>query len=89
MFSFSKKTSQPCSFSFRMLDVAGQAGIDEALFRRHYSDGTAEAALQDDLFCTARLGIRSLPACLIQRGDKALLMQSFAYEDYASAIEGF
>ena len=72
-----------------ILDIVNQTGIDEALFERHYTDGTAEAALQNVLSYAARLGIRSLPTCLIQCKDKALLMQSFAYADYVSAIEGF
>ena len=72
-----------------ILDVVNKTGIDESAFLRHYNDGTAEAALQNDLSYAARLGIRSLPTCLIQYKDKALLMQSFAYADYVSAIEGF
>jgi len=70
-----------------ILDVVRGTGIDEALFMRHYGDGTAEAALQNDLAFAARLGIRSLPACLIQYKDKALLMQSFDYGDFAEAVK--
>lgn len=69
-----------------ILDVANKTGIDEALFKQHYTDGTAEAALQNDHAFTARVGIRSLPTCLIQYRDKALLMQSFVYEEYNEAI---
>ena len=71
-----------------ILDVVNRTGIDEALFIQHYNDGSAEDALQDDLAYAARLGIRSLPTCLIQSRDKALLMQSFTFEDYVRAIEG-
>ena len=70
-------------------DVINKTGIDESAFLRHFNDATAEAALQNDLSYTARLGIRSLPTCLVQYRDKALLMQSFACEDYVRAIEGF
>ena len=72
-----------------ILDVVNKTGIDESAFLRHFNGGGAEAALQVDLSYTARLGIRSLPTCLIQYRDKALLMQSFAYEDYVRAIEVF
>ena len=72
-----------------IMDVVRNTGIDEALFIQYYTDGSADAALQDDLSYTARLGIRSLPTCLIQYKGKALLMQSFVWEDYVSAIEGF
>lgn len=61
-------------------------GIDEALFCQHYGNGAAEAELQNDLAFTARLGIRSLPTCLVQYRDKALLMQSPVYEEYNKAI---
>lgn len=42
--------------------------------------------LNDHLACARRLGIHSLPAYLIQYKDKALLMQSFDYQDFADAI---
>ena len=70
-----------------IMDVARATGIDEGAFRRHYRDGSAEAALKQDLLLTARLGIRSLPACLVQRRGKARLLWSFAYEDYVNAID--
>ena len=69
-----------------ILDVVRCTGIDEDAFLRHYNDRSAEAALENDLSYTARLGIRSLPTCLIQYKGKALLMKSFAYADYAEAI---
>ena len=70
-------------------DVINKTGIDESAFLRHFNDGSADFALQSDLSYTARLGVRSLPTCLIQYRDKALLMQGFAYADYVGAIEGF
>ena len=70
-------------------DVINKTGIDESAFLRHFNDGSADVALQSDLSYTARLGVRSLPTCLIQYRDKALLMQGFAYAAYVGAIEGF
>ena len=78
---------RPTTHTDVIMDVVRSTGINEALFSRHFSDGTAEAALQHDLSYASRLGIRSLPACLLQHKEKALLMQSFCYEDYMSAIE--
>lgn len=72
-----------------ILDIVNQTGIDKALFEQHYTDGMAEAALRDDLSYAARLGIRTLPTCLIQYRDRSQLMQSFACEDYVRVIEGF
>ena len=65
-----------------ILDVVRGTGIDEALFRRHYSDGTAEAALHNDLSYTARLGIHALPSCVVQLGDRVVLVRSFEYGDF-------
>ena len=69
-----------------ILDVVRSTGIDEDAFLRHYNDRSAEAALENDLSYTARLGIRSLPTCLIQYKGKALRMKRFAYADYAEAL---
>lgn len=69
-----------------ILDVVRSTGIDEEAFFQHFNDGSAEVALENDLSNTARLGIHSLPTCLIQYKGKALLMKSFAYADYAEAI---
>ena len=66
--------------------VVRSCGIQEDIFIQYYQDGSAEAALQQDLNYTRSLGIRSLPAYLIQYGDKALLLQSFRYQDFADAI---
>ncbi len=77
---------QPTTHMDVILDVINKTGIDQALFSQYYSDGSAEAALQSDLAFTVRLGIRSLPTCLIQYRDKALLMQSFVYEEYRKTI---
>ncbi len=69
-----------------IMKVVRETGIDEESFTRHYHDGSAEAALNEDLDFASRLGIHSLPAYLIQYKDKALLMQSFEYQDFAAAI---
>ena len=41
----------------------------------------------EDLDLTHRLGIHSLPSYLVQYKDKALLMQSFDYQDFSDAIK--
>ena len=69
-----------------ILHIVRETGIDEESFTRHYQDGTAEAALNEDLAFASRLGIHSLSAYLMEYKDKALLMQSFKYQDFADAI---
>lgn len=69
-----------------IMGVVRDTGIDEESFIRHYQDGSAESALNEDLAFAGRLGIRSLPAYLIQHKDKALLLQSFDYQDFVEMI---
>lgn len=69
-----------------IMKVVRDTGINETAFLRHYQDGSAEAALNEDLAFARRLGIYTLPAYLIQYRDKAVLMQSFEYQDFVDAI---
>lgn len=70
-----------------LLRVAGKCGIDGAAFERAYTDGTAEQALAADLALVERLGIRTLPAYLTTYGERAMLLQTFSYDDFHRAIE--
>lgn len=68
--------------------VAREVGIDEERFLSSYEDGNAEAAFQEDLKLTRSLGIRGLPACLIQCKDRAMLTSGMMdYEGFLSVIE--
>ena len=78
---------RPTTHLEEIMRVVRNTGIDEAAFLQHFNDGTAEVALESDLALTRRLGIRSLPMCLIQRGEKTLLLQSFDYADFDQAIQ--
>ena len=69
-----------------ILAVVHDVEIDESVFIQYYQDGSAEAALEKDLEFTCNMGIRSLPSYLIQYKDKALMLQSFDYQDFADAI---
>ena len=48
-----------------IMKIVRDAGVDEESFVRHYQDGSAETALNEDLAFARRLGIHSLPAYLI------------------------
>lgn len=78
---------RPTTHMDEILKVAAKVGIDREDFLTHFRDGSAEAALEADLAFTQRLQIYSLPAYLFQRGERALIMQSFAYQDFARAME--
>ena len=77
---------RPTTHQDEILDVVRSTGIDEEAFFQHFNDGSAETALERDLALTCSLGIHSLPTCLIQRGEKALLLRSFVHSDYRIAI---
>lgn len=70
-----------------IMKVVREIEIDEKSFIRHYQDGGAEKALNEDLNFARRLGIHSLPSYLVQYKDKALLIQSFDYQDFSDAIK--
>jgi len=77
---------RPTTHFDEILRVVCKVGIPEDTFVQHYQDGSAEAALEEDLAFTRSLGIRSLPAYLTQYGDDALLMQSFDYHVFEDNI---
>ncbi len=77
---------RPTTHFEEILNVVRKTGIDESAFIGYCQDGSAEAALEQDLAYTRNLGIHSLPAYLFQHGEKALILQSFAYEDFVRAI---
>ncbi len=69
-----------------IMKIVRETGINEEAFNRYYHDGSAEAALNEDLSFARRLGIRSLPTYLIQYKDKAILIQSFDYNDFSAVF---
>ena len=74
------------------LDPATQRGtlLNGVLFRtrKEYTDGSARAAFQEDLAYTHSLGIRGLPACLIQCGKQlALVSGIIGFNRFVNVIE--
>lgn len=71
-----------------ILKVVRDTGIDEDQFTQHYNDGTAQAELEKDLAFTRELNIRTLPAYLIQYGERAVVVRSLIdFENFVSMIE--
>ena len=77
---------RPTTHIEEIMRVVRNVGIDDNNFLANYNGGSAETALEKDLALTHRLGIYSLPSYLLQHGDKALIMQSFNYQDFVEAI---
>lgn len=74
------------------LHPATQRGtvLNGVLFRtrKEYTDGSARAAFQKDLEFTHSLGIRVLPACLIQCGKQSALVSGMiGFSGFATVIE--
>ncbi len=70
-----------------ILRVVRKTGIDEKAFLDKVEDGSAKEAFYKDLEYTKSLGIHSLPSCLIQHGERVLLIQSLiGYEDFVQII---
>lgn len=78
---------RPTTHVEEIMKVVRNSGIDEKPFLAHYQDGSAELELKKDSAFTENLKIHSLPTYLIQRGDKAFLMQSFQYQDFVDVID--
>ena len=78
---------RPTTHEEEILAVVRASGINEAAFLAAFRDGRAEAALKEDLALTRRLGIRSLPAYVMEYRGRALFLQSFDLGDFVKAIE--
>ncbi len=78
---------RPTTNEEEILTVVRKSGIGEQAFLAAYQDGRAEAALEQDLALTHRMGIRSLPTYLLQYRDNGVLLQSFDVKDFLPAIE--
>jgi len=77
----------PTTHFDEILKVVRETEIDEDEFTRHYEDGSAQAALEQDLALEQKLNIHSLPAFLISYGEKAALVSNLiGYDDFVSVI---
>ena len=68
------------------MKVAETTGLDADAILQNFHDGSAQAALEDDLRLVRSMGIHSLPAYLLQYDGKAMLLRSFDYHDFVSVI---
>lgn len=71
-----------------ILKVVRDTGIDEDRFTQYFNDGTAQTELEKNLAFTRELNIRTLPAYLIQYGEKAVVVRSLIdFENFVSIVE--
>lgn len=78
---------RPTTHTEEILEVVRKTGIKVDRFMTAYNDGSAQAELDKDLALFKRLGLHSLPAYLIQYGEKGYLIQTFSYTDFLSVID--
>lgn len=79
--------TRPTTHLDEILRVVRQTGIEEAQFLQCYENGSAELALRHDLQIIQNLGIRNLPAYLLQYGHQRLLFPKLMdYDDFVTAI---
>ena len=75
------------TLSREILEVVRELNINEHEFLEKFNHGEASLALEHDLRCAHKMGIHSLPAYLIQYGDKGFMINSLVgYPDFESAI---
>lgn len=78
----------PTTHFDEILKVVRKTGIDEDRFTEVYGNGSARAELEKDLALVRELGIRTLPAYMIQYGEKAVIVCSLiSYDNFVSIIE--
>lgn len=66
-----------------LIRVAKEVGLNETIFREHLTGGTAEKEFRKDLEYSRSIGIRGLPAYLIQIGERRMLVQSLiGYDEF-------
>ncbi|MBQ5265180.1 DsbA family protein [Klebsiella pneumoniae] len=79
--------SRPTIRTDEIFSVVSASGIDPDVFRRHYTDGSAQRALNDDIAYFDSLNINSLPAFIIEyQSQKHLLKCVLDYSQLAHAI---
>ena len=78
---------RPTTKAEEILKVVHDVGIDEDEFIKQTQNGNAESALQKDLNFASKLGIRKLPAYLIEyEGEAALFQDLLGYNDFVKII---
>ena len=79
---------RPTTRTEELLAVAEKTGLPIPTFLKFYQDGSAQAALEQDLAMGRTLGIRTLPAYLVQYRDNTVLIRSLiGYNAFVSVID--
>lgn len=70
-----------------ILAVVEDTGVSADEFLKHYEDGSAQAAMNNDFLLRQSLGVRGLPAYLFEYNDKRALVNGvIGYEQFRTMI---
>ena len=79
---------RPTTQTEEILKIIIDIGIDKEKFLKHFNGDTAQSALNMDLQFAQRLGIRTLPAYLIEyNGEGTLFQELLGYEIFVKIID--
>ena len=71
-----------------ILKLVRDTGIDEDRFTQYYNDGTTQTMLEHDLNMVRKLNIRTLPAYMIQYGERSVIIRNLiSYESFVEIIK--
>lgn len=77
---------RPTTYEEEIIEVARKTGIDSEQFRSIYHSEEAQNELDKDLDFMRKLNVYSLPTYLLEYGGESVILQSFRYRDFVSAI---
>jgi predicted DsbA family dithiol-disulfide isomerase len=70
-----------------LVELASEVGLDISKFIERLSDGSAEAAFQEDLYITQKYSVRGFPSFLIRYDGKEIMIRSYqSFESFQSVI---
>lgn len=69
-----------------LIELAADVGLDIAKFIERFSNGSAEAAFEDDLRVMHSYGVRGFPTFLVKYGEQEILMRGYQSFDALKAV---
>ncbi|SAV16675.1 DsbA family protein [Klebsiella pneumoniae] len=79
---------RPTTEFTELVRIAGESGINTTDFTRHYTDGSAQNALDEDFRLRGKWKISRLPAYLLQYEERSVLLEGVTdYHTFSHVIE--
>jgi predicted DsbA family dithiol-disulfide isomerase len=72
----------------KLIELAGESGLDIGKFLQHFTDGSAEKAFREDLNTTMKNKAQGFPSFLIQFGAKEVLLRGYQnFDSFKNVID--